>query len=295
MADGDSTKKVTSGQRVELSATLMNDLRQMVQEWRAKRVGGAKEGAIGTGTHTGIVDVRNDSDAAVGTGGVLGITGLAITVTENADFAGGESTGLIFTGDVPATPDHVGKFLVAAEPINPGEIGRAYAWGVFACKVNIGTAGDTRADVADGDAEALASGGVGAAQILWADSGTGVKDAVVRIDGGDGGLVTFLVTTAATGAGKYNAKSITDPPATVDPDTDLTESELGTIAETEDLLVLNVTELDVSNTGHDVLETWNTDHFAVYGVGVVRGMSTDGRRVVHATHFWAGCEDEATP
>lgn len=121
--------------------------------------------------------VRNDSGAAIERGHILGINEPIITPTQNEDEF---RTRVGLVGVVPQANDF-GRFLVAAESIPEDEIGLAYCSGVVACDVSITHDWLTHADVDPGDATKLDASPHGTAQILWIESGTGVKRAVVRM------------------------------------------------------------------------------------------------------------------
>lgn len=83
---------------------------------------------------------------------------------------------------VPDTSLHRGRFAVALEPIPDGSTGTAAVSGVVPAMVDFGTTGPMpRADVADADVNALAAGTTGAAEILWAETTSGVSRAMVRL------------------------------------------------------------------------------------------------------------------
>ena len=69
--------------------------------------------------------------------------------------------------------------------------------GVCPVKVDVANANHWHADIADNSAANLKSGGGGAAQILWKESGTGVKWAVVRL--GRWSPTVFPVNLTQTG------------------------------------------------------------------------------------------------
>jgi hypothetical protein len=82
------------------------------------------------------------------------------------------------------TPDidaHEGRFVVLAEPLAVGAIGRAYIAGVCPVQVNVTDEAHGYASIADGDTTQLASATSGPAQILWKAAGTGSRWAVVRL------------------------------------------------------------------------------------------------------------------
>ena len=101
--------------------------------------------------------------------------------------------------------------------------------------------------------------------------------------------ISGLVTGNASGHGKYTGKSFADVTADVSASGDLAESDFGTLAASNDCLVLVPAELGNSTTGHDVTAAANTAKFAIYFTGRLVRINSDGTKVVHATMFWAGC------
>ncbi len=87
--------------------------------------------------------------------------------------------GLIEARVMP-TSDHLGKFVVLNEPLTSGGIGRAYIDGACPASVDIVNESDRFADVVP-DSTTLRSGPTGAAEILWAEEGTGTKWAIIRL------------------------------------------------------------------------------------------------------------------
>ena len=105
---------------------------------------------------------------------------------------------------IPAAADHIGNFVILLEPA-AGEIGRACISGVCPVRVDVNDEDDQFADVKDGEATMLESAPTGSARIIWKESGTGTKWAVVRLGGGAGlppgttdGQVLWWWQTAAT-------------------------------------------------------------------------------------------------
>jgi hypothetical protein len=105
------------------------------------------------------------------------------------------------------------------------------------------------------------------------------------------GMINGKITSNAAGSGKYNGKSFTPPAGDINPASDLSEADFGVLSGSEDLLVLNPIELGVSNTGHDVTATDNTDHFSLYFTGNLMSVNSDGIKVVVVNYFWIGCTD----
>ena len=82
-----------------------------------------------------------------------------------------------------------GKIAVLLEPIRAGEIGLAVVSGAVPCRVNVTNAAHGYADLTAGGAVSLTSGASGPARILWQESGTGLKWAVVLLGAGGGSSV----------------------------------------------------------------------------------------------------------
>ena len=123
------------------------------------------------------VHIKNTTASVVVRGGVLGIDGPLIDPTTNASgfFASPRLKG------VAPTADHAASLAILQRPLAAGAIGPAVVSGVVPCVVDITNAGHRFAGVKAGDTSELASGVVGPARILWAESGTGAKKAVVSI------------------------------------------------------------------------------------------------------------------
>ena len=120
--------------------------------------------------------IKNDSGADRSQYEILGISGVVFAATDD-----GFKQRIVLTGETPAADSHEGKFAVLAEPIGDGDIGPAIVDGTTICQINITDADHEYADIADGDAAKLVSAKSGPVQIIWIESGTGTKWAVVRI------------------------------------------------------------------------------------------------------------------
>jgi len=185
-------KKVKSGDPLVIPASTFNAFIDAAQAHQAgqRAVGG--EG-IRTFGHTATVRIRNDSGADIGRFGVLGIDGPVIGPDANLVEFQGRPT---LKGVTPVAGTHDGKFVVLLDPIGNGRIGRGCAGGVTVARVDVSDAAHGYADIDDGDASHLASASSGAAKILWKESGTGEKWALVTIGEGagaaDGPTLTFI-------------------------------------------------------------------------------------------------------
>jgi hypothetical protein len=190
-----------------------------------KVIAGDKLDSIPAGTWNGFIDAANFvrnltlSDTAnlapqVATGGaivpiynnsgstrrrfeILGIDGLKITQSDNANWP----QAPVLIGTTPTiSSGHTRKFALLQEPIASGKIGLALIDGVSPCKLKIQDAGDDFADALDTDGTQLVTGSYGAAQILYKESGTGTgKWAYVRV--GTGTMFALGKTNAAINKG----------------------------------------------------------------------------------------------
>jgi len=124
-----------------------------------------------------VVRVLNNSGSNRDKLDILGIDGPLFTPTESVS---GFQREPAFTCVTP-TADHAGRFVILAEPIPDGKIGRACISGAVPVKVYVNDEDDGFADVKASDATQLDSSTSGTAKILWKESGTGQVYAVVRL------------------------------------------------------------------------------------------------------------------
>jgi hypothetical protein len=189
---GDHLKKVKSGDPLVIPASTFNAFIDAAQAHQAQQRALGAEGMRDFG-HAATVRVRNDSGAAVDRFGVLGIDGPVIGPDANLVEFQGRPT---LKGVTPIAGAHDGKFVVLLDPIGNGRIGRACAAGLTVARIDVSDAVHGYADIDNGDASHLASASSGAAKILWKESGTGEKWALVSIGegaGSEGGpTLTFI-------------------------------------------------------------------------------------------------------
>ena len=115
--------------------------------------------------------------------GVLAITGLAIVPSGATATASFEDMPVL-TAEAP-TQTHQ-AWCIAVEPIESGKVGRVAVGGVVQCRINVNNAKDKFVSCLG---SGLSSGYNGEGQILWKDSGTGQKWALVRLASGAQGIV----------------------------------------------------------------------------------------------------------
>jgi hypothetical protein len=175
----DPFKKVQSGDPLQIPARAYNAFIDAAHDFQ-QRTRGLDSGASPGSRSTDIIRVRNDSGGDRQRFEILGIGDPIITPTDNVEAFKNQ---VAFVGETPAVPDHLGRFVILLEPIADGKIGQALVAGV--CPVMLDVPDEDHpyraAEVIDGDATALTVGLAGSATILWRESGTGTKWAVVRL------------------------------------------------------------------------------------------------------------------
>lgn len=177
---GDPLKKVRPGDALEIPAAGYNAFVDAARAEQMRRQGINRSAKPGF-AQTGIVLVKNNSGADRGRFDVLGVDAPIFTPTDNPDSFKNDRA---VKGVTPATANHTGNFVILLEPLKSGKIGAAVASGVCVAKVNVTDSDHEYADVADGQAGYLASGDSGVARIMWKESGTGLKWAMIRIGAG---------------------------------------------------------------------------------------------------------------
>ena len=172
---GDHLKKVKTGDPLVIPAQAFNSFVDAANDLKARQMDG------GNGVHRSMpvqyVLVKNGSGADLDRFGVLGIDAPVILPTDNLDEF---KNRVVLSGVTPAAK-HAGRFVVLHEPLANGSIGRACISGACLVKVNVIREGHTFADVEPAQAGRLKSVASGSASILWSESGTGEKWAVVKL------------------------------------------------------------------------------------------------------------------
>jgi len=125
-----------------------------------------------------IVRIRNDSGYARSRFDILGVDDVVISPTDNLDEFKSRPA---LAGVKPDVKKHIARFAVLLEPLAASAIGMAVVAGVTVVQVDVKDEGHWCAEVEDEGTDHLVSAGAGSAKILWKESGTGVKWAVVRL------------------------------------------------------------------------------------------------------------------
>ncbi|MCC7408881.1 MAG: hypothetical protein IT442_12470 [Phycisphaeraceae bacterium] len=200
---GDPFKKVRPGETLTIPAAAYNAMLDAAMSNRQGQAMGAGPGpgsAMATPTSTTVL-IKNNSGVARNQFDVLGIDG---ALFDPATALESFKRQVVLKGVVP-TADHTGKFVVLQEPARVGGIARACLLGATVARVNVTTESLTYADVLASDATKLQTVSSGKAAIVWKQTGTGVKWAIVALGGtstvtSDSGFWAVVISSNQDGA-----------------------------------------------------------------------------------------------
>jgi hypothetical protein len=192
--------KVTTGQKVSFKAETFNTIADTVNLInRSRGRTGAPEAKRGGSGNT--IFVKNTSGSDIERGEVLGIDAPIMAPGTNEDeFLARVS----FKGVTPDGDDHKGKFIVCADKIKDGDIGRGYIAGTCHAKVDIQAEADEFADIEDG--ETLLKSGASGAKILWKETGTGEVWTILSLT--ENSMPAIYKATADQSDGKVTGKRL---------------------------------------------------------------------------------------
>lgn len=180
MAIGDKFRKVFSGEPLGMSAEFYNKLVDMITQFDGGLLSTNITPLASPARRNDFVQIRNDSGSVVDRFGILGIDDMVITPTTNLiEF----QNRPVFKGITPTVAAHYGKFIILDERLADGKIGRGIAMGVTPVQIDIDSTDHKYADVKNSDLTELESKVNGSAGILYQESGTGTKWALVRLGG----------------------------------------------------------------------------------------------------------------
>ena len=257
--------KVQSGDSLKIPAATYNTFIDAAKDFQRRQQGNFRGNPHGTRQQATIL-VENASGSDIDEGKPLGIDSPVYGPDDNAD----EFVQRLAIKGVTPTDDHIGKFVITAGPIAAGKIGRAYASGVCCAQVTINDADDTAVDIVSGDLE---SSSTGSAQILWAETGTGEKWAVLRFGGvaGQSQFPAKITGSADLGPNRW-AYSITEMSLNVDGTfSTLTSGRTGTAYNT---LEANNIATGIQGSGDDVSEFPAGITLQPIGIGAVVFINT---------------------
>lgn len=174
---GDIWKKARPGQRLEIPAAAYNAWVDAARAERNRQHDMAQDAGL-ENRQTSIAKVKNTSGSDLDRYAVLALGDPIITPTDNLQEFKNRPN---FTAAVPTSPGKCKTYCILLEPLKNGAIGRGIVAGITPVKVNVIREDDRFADIEPGTTASLRSVPYGSARILWKETGTGVKWAVVRL------------------------------------------------------------------------------------------------------------------
>ena len=124
-----------------------------------------------------LIKVRNQSGEDIDRFGILA---LSSPIIDPADKLREFKNQVAVDGVLPEE-EHAGQFCILLDPLKDGKIGRGWVSGVCPVQVNVEEDWHRYADLSPESTTELKSKPDGGAEILWCESGTGSKWAVVRL------------------------------------------------------------------------------------------------------------------
>jgi len=97
---------------------------------------------------------------------------------------------ITFSGVVPKTSSHENKFVIISQALDIDEIGNGIVIGASLVQIEVKSESHKTVTVSDEGVDNLVTVDSGPVQILWKESGLGIKWAIVRIGGGGGASVS---------------------------------------------------------------------------------------------------------
>jgi len=174
----DHLKKAQPGQRLDIPAKAYNSFIDAAVDYQ-RRASSLAQGAERAFRQADIILVKNATGSDQNRFAVLGIDVPVITPAENEDQFKNQ---VAMCGILPDEDQHIGRFVVLAEPLRDGAIGRGYAAGVCPVRLSVPDYHDYRlAEMTNAVTGYLTAGFHGSAGILWREGGTGEQWAVVRL------------------------------------------------------------------------------------------------------------------
>jgi hypothetical protein len=171
------------GDKLRISAREINGWNDAAKANIADQLSRSAAAPRPTGDDRVTLLVKNTTGGDLNQFSVVGITGILFSPSDNLN---GFKNGPVLIADTPASPDHDSKFAILLAPATDGSLALAKLSGPCVVQVNVNDADDAFAKVLDGDATQLDSDPSTGVPILYKESGTGTKWAVVLLGGGGG-------------------------------------------------------------------------------------------------------------
>jgi len=170
-------KKVNPGDALQIPADAYNAFVDAADRLGVAKTHFGRENKFDRVRSAGVVEVKNNSGKNVARLGVLGISEPIILPSQDLDTYRNK---LRIEGVTPLASHVPVDFVVLLDPIEDGEIGFGVVAGATVAKVDVTTESHEFCTVEVGKTDSLASHSDDGARILWKESGTGVKECIIR-------------------------------------------------------------------------------------------------------------------
>ncbi|MDD5598461.1 MAG: hypothetical protein PHV82_10990 [Victivallaceae bacterium] len=176
-------KKVITGETFKVKASTWNTFIDAANHYKNTQMS-LGSGALRGNAKTGIVLVQNDSGELLEQFSPVILDDLIIQPDDDEKEQEFKSRVPVFSGKKVSADNKDMPFAILQTPLELEKIGKALLLGVTPAKINIGNESHEYAKL---DASELVSTSSGVGRILWKESGTGEKWALLQLGGGGSG------------------------------------------------------------------------------------------------------------
>jgi hypothetical protein len=176
---GGAFTTVRPGDKLRISAREKNAWNAVARDFQQHQFDSRDNGQAAPDDGVSLL-VKNTTGDDLNQFSIVGISGILFSPTDNLD---GFKNGPVLKGVNPAVPDHDNRFAVLLSPAKDGTLALAKFAGPCILKVNVTDAAHLYAKVYPGDTTKLISHPTLGIPILYKESGTGTKWAVVLLGG----------------------------------------------------------------------------------------------------------------
>ena len=176
-------RKVTVGEKFKVKASTWNAFIDAANFCRNNQLEFGSNALRGN-SKTGIILIRNDSGSLLEQFSPVILDDLIIQPDNDEKEQEFKSRVPVFSGKKVSADNKDQPFAILQTPLESEKIGKALLLGVTPAKVNIGNESHEYAKL---DSTGLVSGSTGDGGILWKESGTGEKWALLQLGGGGSG------------------------------------------------------------------------------------------------------------
>lgn len=178
----DMYSKVKPGDELAYPARLHNAMIDTVRDHERARASRGGDGVEQPFKST-IIKVQNDTGEDLAQRSIVGFEEAVFDPAVSLDYF---QDRVVLAGRKPSLPDDSGRFGVLLADLAADDIGEAVLTGACVVQVMVTDATHRCAEAVDGNSDYLASTDAWpATQILWKETGTGLKWAVVQLGGPD--------------------------------------------------------------------------------------------------------------